>query len=292
MVDGKIYNQIRKHYHQLSLTSALFSNLSTITSQPSTNMKSRLLIFATLLAAPLAFAAEGTIKDKALALSAANKDSVLFLSAVVEIEVTAGDNPAKKEERKLEMLGTVINKDGLIVVPLSTLDVASTIDGRMVNGPQGPMKLVAKGTTKEVKILMPDGSEVAAKVAFKDTDLDLAFIRPEKPEEVKLTPVDTANSATMSVLENVIILGRLAKDLNREPVVMTNEIISIVTKPRTFAKVATQTLGMPVFNKDGKFLGLGINRFSPKGDSDSQGPVPANVVLPAADLLESASQAK
>jgi len=190
------------------------------------------------------------------------------------------------------MLGTVIGKDGLIVVPLSTLDVASTIDGRMVNGPQGPMKLVAKGTTKEVKILMPDGSEVAAKVSFKDTDLDLAFIRPEKPEDVKLTPVDTANSATMAVLDDVIILGRLAKDLNREPVVMTNEIISIVTKPRTFAKVATQSLGMPVFNKDGKFLGIGINRFSPKGDSDSQGPAPSNVVLPAADLLESAAQAK
>ncbi|MES2923195.1 MAG: serine protease [Verrucomicrobiota bacterium] len=255
-------------------------------------MKSRLLVFATLLAAPLAFAAEGSLKEKALVLSASNKDSVLFLSAVVEIEVIAGENPAKKEERKLEMIGTVIGKDGLIVVPLSTLDVASTIDGRTVNGPQGPMKLSAKGTTKEVKILMPDGSETAAKVAFKDTDLDLAFVRPEKPADVKLTPVDTANSAPMTLLEDVIILGRLGKDLNREAVVMTNEVISVVTKPRTFAKVGTQTLGMPVFNKDGKFLGIGINRFSPKGDSDSQGPVPSNVVLPAADLLESAAQAK
>lgn len=254
-------------------------------------MKSRLLIFAALVAAPLAFAAEGPLKEKALALSASNKDSVLFLSAVVEIEVTAGDNPAKKEERKIEMLGTVIGKDGLIVVPLSTLDVASTIDGRMVNGPQGPVKLSAKGTTKEVKILMPDGSETEAKVAFKDTDLDLAFVRPEKPAEAKLTPVDTANSAPMGLLDDVIILGRLSKDLNREPVAMTNEIIGLVTKPRTFGKIATQSLGMPVFNKDGKFLGIGINRFSPKGDSE-QGPAPSNVILPAADLLESAAQAK
>lgn len=255
-------------------------------------MKSRLLIFATLIAAPLAFAAEGSLREKALALSASNRDSVLFLSAVVELEVTAGDKPAQKEERKVEMIGTVIGKDGLVVVPLSTLDVASTIDGRMVNTQGGPVKLAAKGTTKEVKILMPDGSETAAKVAFKDTDLDLAFIRPEKPEEAKLTPVDTANSAPMALLDSVIILGRLGKDLNREPVVMTNEIISMVTKPRTFAKVATQSLGMPVFNKDGKFLGIGINRFSPKGDSEGQGPTPSNVVLPAADLLESAAQAK
>lgn len=254
-------------------------------------MKTRLPIIAALLAAPFAIAADGPLKEKALALAASNKDSVLFLSAVVEIEVTAGDNPAKKEERKLEMLGTVIGKDGLIVVPLSTLDVASTIDGRVMNSPQGPVKLSAKGTTKEVKILMPDGSETAAKVAFKDTDLDLAFIRPEKPEEAKLTPVDAANNAPMALMDDVIILGRLGKELNREPVVMTNEVISLVSKPRTFGKIATQSLGMPVFNKDGKFLGIGINRFSPKGDSD-QGPAPTNVILPAADLLESAAQAK
>jgi S1-C subfamily serine protease len=217
---------------------------------------------------------------------------VLFLSAVVEIELIAGNNPVKKEERKLELIGTVIGSDGLIVVPLSTLDVASTVDGRTVNGPQGPIKISAKGTTKEVKILMPDGSEVPAKLAFKDPDIDLAFIRPEKPESVKLTPVNIADSAPMAVLDDVIIVGRLGKDLNREPVIMTHEIISIISKPRVCAKLGTQVLGMPVFNKDGKFLGIGINRFSAKGDSDSQGPMPTNVVLPAADLIESAAQAK
>jgi S1-C subfamily serine protease len=151
------------------------------------------------------------------------------------------------------MIGTVIGKDGLIVVPLSTLDVASTIDGRTINSAQGPVKISAKGTTKEVKILMPDGTEVAAKVAFKDTDLDLAFIRPEQPDAVKLTPVDTANSASMAILDDVIVLGRLGKDLNREALVMTGEVVSMVTKPRTFAKIGTPSLGMPVFNGEGKF---------------------------------------
>jgi S1-C subfamily serine protease len=255
-------------------------------------MKTKLLSAAVLLAAPFAMAAEGPIKDKALALASAHKDSVLFLSAVVEIEITAGDNPSKKEERKVEMLGTVINADGLIVVANSTLDVASTVDGRTMMTQQGPIKLSAKGTTKEVKILMPDGSEVAAKVAFKDPDLDLAFIRPEKADGVKLTPINIAENAPMGLLDDVIILGRMGKDLNREPVVFTNEVVSIISKPRTFGKIGGQCLGMPVFNKDGKFLGLGINRFSAKGDTESQGPVPSNVVLPASDLLEAAAQAK
>lgn len=250
------------------------------------------MLFAALLAAPLASAADGPLKEKALALSASHKDSVLFLSAVVEIELTAGDSPSKKEERKVELVGTVIGKDGLIVVPLSTLDVASTVDGRMVNGPQGPMRISAKGTTKEVKILLPDGSEAEAKVAFKDTDLDLAFIRPEKPEDIKLVSVDIADSAKLSLLDDVIILGRLGKDLNREPVIFTNEVISMVTQPRTFAKLGTQTLGMPIFNKDGKFVGIGINRFGPKGDTESAGPSASNVVLSAEDLAEAAAQVK
>jgi S1-C subfamily serine protease len=255
-------------------------------------MKSPLLTAAFLLAPSLLMAADGPLKDKALALTSAHKDSVLYLSAVVEIELTAGENPVKKEERKVEMLGTVIGADGLIVVSLSSLDVASTVDGRTYNTPQGPVKVSAKGTTKEVKILMPDGTEVPAKVAFKDPDLDLAFIRPEKPADVKLTPINTADAAPIALLDDVIVLGRLGKDLNREPVVMTNEVISLVSNPRTFAKIGAQALGMPVFNRDGKFLGVGINRFSAKGNSESQNIVSSNVVLPAADLLESAAQAK
>lgn len=254
-------------------------------------MKLRSLLLATLVAAPFASASTGPLKEKALALAASNKDSVVQLSATVEIEMTAGDHPAKKEERKLETTGCIISKDGLIVVPLSTLDVAAAADGRTINTPQGPLKISAKSTTKEVKIIMPDGTETPAKVAFKDADLDLAFIRPETAEGVSFTPIDIANSAPLGMLDDVIILGRLSKDLNREAVIMTTEIISIISKPRTFARVGAPCLGMPAFNSEGKFIGFGINRFSSKSEEGDQGGA-ANVILPAADLVESAAQAK
>lgn len=254
-------------------------------------MKSLIISTALLLASPLLPASEGPLREKAVALSEAHKNSVLFISAVVEIEVTAGDNPAKKEEKKIETMGTVIGDNGLIVVSLSSLDVAAAVDGRMVNSPQGPMKLSAKSTTKEVKILMPDGSEVEAEVSFKDVDQDLAFIRPQKPDAAKLIAIPNKELATLAMQDDVIILGRLGKDLNREPVVMTNEVIAIVSKPRTFIKLGTQSLGMPVFDKDGKFAGIGINRFSSKGDPNEP-PTPSNVVLPAADVMEAAAQAK
>lgn len=245
------------------------------------------LLAASLL--PLA-AASGPLKDQALALAKTHQDSTLFISAVVSIEVTAGSNPTQKEERKIEVLGTVLSAEGLLVTPLSTLDLASNMDGRTVNTPNGPLTLQAKADIKEVKMIMPDGSEVAAKVVLKDADLDLAFIKPEK-SGAAFVAVDAKNSAPMSLLEDVIILGRMGKDLNRETMVMTGEIISIIKKPRLFGKMTTNATGMPVFNAEGKFLGIGINRLSSKNTTEMN--LTGNtVLLPAADLLESASQVK
>lgn len=251
------------------------------------------LLTAITLALPSTFAAEGPLRDKAIALSTAHKDAVLYLSALVELEVTLADGPSKKEEKKLEIIGTVLTKDGLIATPLSTIDVAANIDGRTVNSARGAVKISAKGTTKEVKILMPDGSEIPAKVVSKDPDLDLAFIRPEEAGAAKqLTAIDSSNHAPLELLQDVIVLGRLNKELNREAVVFTSEIVSLIRKPRTFGKIGAQALGMPVFNSEGKFLGIGVNRFSAKNDTENQNPSASSVILPAEDLLESASQAK
>ncbi|TAE92145.1 MAG: hypothetical protein EAZ81_03775 [Verrucomicrobia bacterium] len=245
------------------------------------------LLAASLL--PLA-AASGPLKDQALALAKTHQDSTLFISAVVSIEVTAGSNPTQKEERKVEVLGTVLSAEGLIVTPLSTLDLASNMDGRTVNTPQGPITLQAKADIKEVKIIMPDGSEVAAKVVLKDADLDLAFIKPEK-SAAPFVAIDAKNSAPMSLLDDIIILGRMGKDLNREPMLMTGEIVSVIKKPRLFGKMTANATGMPVFNAEGKFLGIGINRLSSKTATEMN--LTGNtVLLPAPDLLESASQIK
>jgi hypothetical protein len=253
-------------------------------------MKSTCLI-ATLLSLSLPLlGAAGSLKEKALALSQNHKDSTLFISAVVHIEITAGSNPTQKEEKKVELIGTVLSKDGLIVAPLSTLDLANAMDGRMVNTSSGPMKISAKSEIKEVKIIMPDGSETDAKVALNDADLDLIFLKPVKPAE-NFTPIDTKNAAPLQLLDDVIVIGRMNKELNREPMVVTGEVISVIKKPRLFGKITASATGMPVFNQEGKFLGIGINRLSSK--SSGEGNVTGSaVLLPAADITESASQVK
>lgn len=251
-------------------------------------MKS-IIALATLALALPALAATGALKDKAKALSAAHKDSTLYISAVIHVEVTAGSNPAKKEEKKVEVIGTVLNKDGLMVAPLSTMDPATTMDGRSVMTPSGPVTITAKADIKEIKIIMPDGTEADAKIVLKDADLDLVFLKPEKA--AKFTPIDTANSAPIGLMDDIIALGRMGKDLNREPMAVTGEVVSVITKPRLFGKITTPATGMPVFNEEGKFLGIGINRLSSK-NSTEQGITGTTVLLPAADITESASQIK
>jgi S1-C subfamily serine protease len=247
------------------------------------------LILLTALSIPL-FAASGPLKTKATELSNSHKDSTLFISAVVSIELTAGSNPTQKEEKKVEMLGTVLSAEGLIVAPLSTIDLASSMDGRTVNTPQGPMKISAKSDVKEVKILMPDGTETDAKIVLKDTDLDLVFLKPEKAAS-NFKPIPLADSAPLNLLDDVIVLGRMNKELNREPMAATGEIISVIKKPRLFGKISAPATGMPVFNDQGKFLGIGINRLSSKSSGENN-VASSSVLLPAADIADSASQVK
>ena len=252
-------------------------------------MKSIVALTTLALALPLA-AATGALKDKAKALSAAHKDSTLFITAVVNIELTAGTNPAKKEEKKVEIIGTVLTKEGLIVAPLSTMDPAASMDGRTVMTANGPIAITAKSDIKEIKIIMPDGTETDAKIALKDADLDLVFLKPEKAA-TNFSPIDSKNSAPFALLDDIIVLGRMGKDLNREPMIVTGEVVSVITKPRLFGKITTPATGMPVFNEEGKFLGIGINRLSSKNSTD-QGITGSTVLLPAADIAESASQVK
>ena len=144
--------------------------------------------------------------------------------------------------------------------------------------------------TGVIKILMPDGTETDAKIALKDTDLDLVFLKPEKPTS-NFKPIPLADTAPMNLLDDVIVIGRMSKELNREPMAATGEIISVIKKPRLFGKISAPATGMPVFNDQGKFLGIGINRLTSKSSGESN-VGSTSVLLPAADIADSASQVK
>ena len=223
------------------------------------------------------------------------KDSVVMVSAIAKLSFTgsgASDAPVNipDKESKVEALGTIVDASGLIVTVLEQIDPSRSISGRTVPTAKGPVKIEASSTIKEVKVIMADGTEIPAEIVMKDADLDLAFIRikTDSKEAKGLTfqAVDLKSSGKGDVMDEIVTLARTDEGMNRAPVVMRGQINMITKTPRTFLRGGGATAGCPTFLADGKLLGITTGHSMPGKNAS------AAVIIPAADVLEIAEQAK
>jgi S1-C subfamily serine protease len=264
----------------------------------------RNIILAIAATTALASAAPD-VRETGKKISAEHKDAVVWLSVLAKTSMSAdGDVPAQiksmlaaqEQVVKSEVTGTVIDASGLIVTALGGLDKSSVVDGQTVNTPMGAIKLKSNSEIKEVKVITSDGSEIPADLVLKDADLGLAFIKirmdSEEAKGIELKSINLADSAKGEVLDECVALGRLDESLNREASVVTTEVSGVTTRPRTFYRVMTDTIGCPVFLANGKLLGVSVLR-NPKGNSSRSGQISISpVILPAADIAKVAAQAK
>jgi S1-C subfamily serine protease len=187
------------------------------------------------------------------------------------------------EEAKVQSLGTIIDPTGLVITALSQIDPAGSVNGRTVRTQTGTAKLEAVSVLKDVKITLADGTDVPAEVVYKDTDLDLAFIRvkADSKEAKGLTfpAIDLKDSATGKVLDETVTITRMEETFNRVPNVVLGEVNMITKKPRVFLRAFGATVGCPTFNLEGKILGITAMRLS-------KGRPLAPALIPAADVLE------
>ncbi len=120
---------------------------------------------------------------------------------------------------------------------------------------------------------------------MKDADLDLAFMAPEQDEAGRTYPfVSLADAAEGKVMETYFLVARASKSLQRVPIVRTTDVLGVVEKPRRLYLLTDQMLGMPIFDAQGKVLGLSLQHFA-------GGRMSGTVVLPAPDIAEMAKQA-
>ncbi|MBI5722662.1 MAG: trypsin-like peptidase domain-containing protein [Planctomycetes bacterium] len=213
--------------------------------------------------------AKSIMKDK--------QESVVWITGVGKILATKGGVEVGKQEVKIEALGTIVDKSGMAVVAYSHVDQTSVRDA-------GQMQLT--NDISDVKMRLPDGTELPASIVMKDLDLDLAFIRPDADDETvkktKFTPIDLSDAGTAGILDEVVVLSRLGKNMNNEPVVSLRRIASIVNKPRKYYIPAGDVSGgLPMFASDGKILGISVFRKI----------AGMMAILPAKDVLEIAKQA-
>ena len=213
-------------------------------------------------------------------------DSVTWVSVTVRIEVSSGGRSVHPSDRKLESHGTVIGKDGLIVLSLNQVDPTDSILARM----RSPGNVNVNYT--EVLILLEDGSEVPANFLLKDEDLDLAFIRPlstdsndSGPKEFLAVEYNASETPNIDTLDEVVSLGKLGRNLYRKSTLQRGWINAVIDKPRDYLVVENVTPGTPVFDRHGKWIGVTVFR--------KEGGRPSGVItVPASDVMEIARQVR
>lgn len=191
-------------------------------------------------------------------------------------------------ESKIEVVGTVIDESGLVVLSLSSIDPSS-----LHYGSDGDTKI------KDVKITLTDGTEIQAEVALRDRDLDLVFVRPMEKIKTKLKAVDLAKAAAPQLADQVIVLSRLGSASGYAPHVSLCRIQAVITKPRVFYvpdfMAVLSGLGTPAFTPDGQIIGVLLIRITTSagqsmgevfGGIRSMGVLP--VILPAQDIAKAA----
>lgn len=249
---------------------------------------------ACLLSDANSIGAQDPLSANAKKIFTDRQDSVVWVSAVAKLSFSAEGgkdlpfNPPD-QENKVEALATIIDPSGLLVTALSQVDPARNLSGREFRMGNSMVKIEAVANLKDFKAVMADGTEIPAEIVMKDADLDLAFIRVKTASKeargVTFPALDLKDSAPGSVMDEVVTLGRMDEVLNRAATVSRGQINTVTKKPREFLRAAGVTVGCPTFLQNGKLLGIGVTR-SVKNKN------PAIVVIPAADVLEIAEQAR
>jgi S1-C subfamily serine protease len=226
-------------------------------------------------------------------------DAIVTVKAVLSIKVSMEGNERPESEEKSVANGTVIAPDGTTIVPLSAIDPSIMIKRSMP--PEYSQQLSIDCRVKDLKLVVNKRTEIDATVVQRDPDLDLAILRPVKKPEKPMTAVDLADSVAPRLLEEVFVLARMGRVADYEIGVMTGEVQSIVTKPRTFyipsGELASGGEGVPIFTGAGKLVGFVLSRVAPGGDESTSFSMGGDgssigIILPSADVQEIVAQIK
>ena len=246
----------------------------------------RLAALAPCIAAAALAGCAGARASAARDLFARAEKTVVTVRAVIKVTANGRDN-----ENKVDIIGTVIDPSGLTVVPASALDPASAMRAVYRNRP-GP-EIKVESSVSETTLVLADGSELEADVLLKDEELDLAFLRPRALDRPLAAAALAVPKAQPQLLDEVAIVGRYGRSVNRTPWLELARVKALVKGPRPYAicsDAAGEALGTVAYAADGGTLGVFVTHIG--RDTDRSGR-PVTVVLRAVeDVIEVAEQAK
>jgi hypothetical protein len=230
--------------------------------------------------------------------------AVVNVRVVLKTRTSMAGRELQSADETVEGIGTVIDPSGLVVMSLGVLNpggMMTKLMGAMGGSGGADQKMEFTSEPADLKVRLPDGREISAKIVLRDEDLDLAFIRPTATPDKPLIAVNLSETASPAVLDQVVVLSRLGRVGGWAAGAALHDIGAIIERPRTFFVLATpaSTIGVPAFLPNGRIVGLLTLRqvdagragmMSMMGGTESLGLL--TVILPAADILEISKQAK
>jgi S1-C subfamily serine protease len=230
------------------------------------------------------------------------QDAIVNVRVVLKVRMSMAGREMNSSDESVDTVGTVIDPSGLTVLSLSALNPGAMMNKLMssAGGGNGQDQIGITSEPTDVKIRMADGREVAARIVLRDEDLDLAFLRPTVAPDKPMTAVNLGEGGKPAMLDEVVVLSRLGRVGGWTPSASVHNIGAVIERPRTFYVLggATGGTGTPAFLPNGRIVGLLTMRqvdpgrasmMSMMGGTEGLGLLA--VILPAADVLEIASQA-
>jgi S1-C subfamily serine protease len=227
------------------------------------------------------------------------QNAIVTVRVVLKMRVSVGGREMQSMDESVETVGTVIDPTGLTVLSLGALNPGAMMNKMMGGSGSGQERMEFGSEPSDVKLRLPDGKELPARIVLRDEDLDLAFLRPTSKPDKPLVAINLADEGKPSILDPVVVLTRLGRVGGWAPGASLQTIGAIIEKPRTFYVIESgDSLGTPAFTSSGKVVGLLTMRsvqtgrpgmFSMVGGSAALGLLP--VILPAADVRDIAQQA-
>ena len=227
------------------------------------------------------------------------QSAIVNVRIVLKMRMSMGGREMQASDDPVDAVGTVIDPSGLTVLSLGALNPGAMMNKMMGGGGSGQERMEFGSEPSDVKLRLPDGKELPARIVLRDEDLDLAFLRPTAKPDKPLVAINLADEGRPSILDPVVVLTRLGRVGGWAPGASLQTIGAIIEKPRTFYVIESgDAMGTPAFTSAGKVVGLLTMRsvqsgrpgmFSMMGGAGALGLLP--VILPAADVRDIAQQA-
>ena len=104
--------------------------------------------------------------------------AIVNVRVVLKMRVSVGGREMQSMDESVETVGTVIDPAGLTVLSLGALNPGAMMNRLMGVVGSGQERMEFGSEPTDVKLRLPDGRELTARIVLRDEDLDLAFLRP------------------------------------------------------------------------------------------------------------------